>query len=92
MVERLGQQHSSSCHDEAVTNWVLTCAVDEGLMCLQGGGGGGGGGGDSNDPTCAVNQVICIPSHAKLCGCPSLWSMAVYMSHGMRKPPMQKQR
>ena len=36
-------------------------------------------GGDSNDATYAVVQVLCIPSHAKHCCRPSIWSMAVIM-------------
>ena len=35
--------------------------------------------GDSNDATCAVVRVLCIPSHAKHCCRPSIWSTTVSM-------------
>ena len=34
---------------------------------------------DSNDATCAVVRVLCIPSHAKHCCRRSIWSTAVNM-------------
>ena len=34
---------------------------------------------DSNDATCAVVRVLCIPSHAKHCCRRSIWSTAINM-------------
>ena len=47
-------------------------------------------GGDLNVATCAVVRVLCIPSHAKHCLRPSVWSTAVSMIlvRDMIRPPI----